>query len=450
MRTQRLERPVDGRVLAGVCQGFAEHTGIDVRWVRIAFAVLTFAGGIGAFFYAWFWVTVPVHESDDPLVPLKAALTKPSSERPAAPRVPDGSDRVRPAQYRDAQTAPARNGVREQPRGPAAPQRGRGRAVPVTELILGALLLVAGIALVLPAFGIGIPLETVLPTLAVVGGIGLTWWQVADRSGSGRTQIVRTIAAIALVAVGALMFFLTSRAPSAWTVIAAALSVLAGVALALAPWLLRINRELIAERTARARESERGEIAAHLHDSVLQTLAMIQQQSDPTSEAARLARSQERELREWLFQGQRTSRTSESDAGDAPPEHLLAAHAGELETQYAVRFELVPVGEPVPAPEPIMAAAREAMLNAARHAGGDVTVYIEHRPERTDIDVTDRGPGFDLSALPTDRMGVTGSIIGRMERAGGTARIVPGPGGAGTSVRLSISRGEPDAEEAER
>lgn len=95
------------------------------------------------------------------------------------------------------------------------------------------------------------------------------------------------------------------------------------------------------------------------------------------------------------------------------------------------------------APEAIVAAAREAMLNAARHAGGDVTVYLESNGERVSIDVTDRGPGLDPSALPADRMGVRESILGRMERAGGTARIVPGPGG-GTSVRLSMLRAAPE------
>jgi signal transduction histidine kinase len=220
--------------------------------------------------------------------------------------------------------------------------------------------------------------------------------------------------------------------------------VLAGVALAIAPWLLRINRELIAERAARAREAERSDIAAHLHDSVLQTLALIQQRSEPGSDVARLARGQERELREWLFRSADGAPQPQREAVDAE----LRAHATALEGDHAARFEVVSVGGSATAPEAIVLAAREAMLNAARHAGGDVTVYIEAARDRISIDVTDRGPGLDPERLPEGRMGVRESILGRMERAGGSARIVPGPGG-GTSVRLEIPIDQPVAETAE-
>lgn len=254
---------------------------------------------------------------------------------------------------------------------------------PIAELLLGICLLTAGIVLVLVQLGVEIRLDVVLPALAVLGG----------------------------------------------------------VALAIAPWLLRLNRELIAERSGRAREAERAEIAAHLHDSVLQTLAAIQQRSEPGSEVARLARGQERDLREWLF------RTAD---GAVPPERALPEdelreHAAMLEADHAVRFEVVSVGSGGAAPEAIVAAAREAMLNAARHAGGEVTVYLETTPTRVSIDVTDRGPGFDLEGLPEGRMGVRESILGRMQRAGGDARIAPGPGGSGTAVRLSMPLEPADA-----
>ncbi|MFC6234556.1 sensor histidine kinase, partial [Leucobacter soli] len=207
-------------------------------------------------------------------------------------------------------------------------------------------------------------------------------------------------------------------------------------------WVLRVNRDLIAERAGRAREAERAEIAAHLHDSVLQTLAAIQQRSEPGSDVARLARGQERELRDWLFRG--------ADGAEAPArerlEVELRTHAVALEEAHAVRFEVVVVGarEGALAPESIVAAAREAMLNAARHAGGEVSVYAEFTPDRVAIDVTDRGPGIALDALPEGRMGVRESIVGRMERAGGTARIVPGPSGSGTSVRLAMPMRNPE------
>ncbi|MFV0434468.1 MAG: sensor histidine kinase [Leucobacter sp.] len=289
----------------------------------------------------------------------------------------------------------------------------------------------------LDRLGVHVSLEVVLPGIAVLVGVGLAWWQVVDRDRSDRSPLPRVLGALALVAVGVLMFFVTSREPSAWTVIAAAVSVLLGVALALAPWLLRINRDLIAERAAREREAARADIAAHLHDSVLQTLALIQQRSEPGSEVGRLARGQERELREWLFRG--------ADGGAAEPRAAVEAelrdHAAALETAYPVRFELVTVGavDGIAVPEAIVAAAREAMLNAARHAGAEVTVYLEATRSSIAIDVTDRGPGLDLDTLPEGRMGVRESILGRMERAGGSARIVPGPGG-GTSVWLVIPR----------
>ncbi len=305
---------------------------------------------------------------------------------------------------------------------------------PIAEFLLGACLIIAGFGLVLTQLGVQIRLDVVVPAMAILVGVGLTWWQIADRNRPDRALLPRVLGALALVAVGVLMFFVTAQQPSAFTVIGAAIAVLAGVALALAPWALRLNRELIAERSARARESERAEIAAHLHDSVLQTLAAIQQRSDPGSDVARLARGQERELREWLF------RTAD---GGAPADREALAeelreHAAALEAEHAVRFEVVSVGMPRAVPEAIVAAAREAMLNAARHAGGEVTVYVETRPDEVLIDVTDRGAGLDPNNLPEGRMGVRESIIGRMQRADGAARITPGPGGTGTAVRLSL------------
>ena len=325
----------------------------------------------------------------------------------------------------------------------AKPERETGARIPIAEIVLGASLLIAGLALVLTQLGVDLRLDVILPGLAVLVGVGLAWWQIADRDRPERNQVPRVLGALALVAVGVLMFFVTAKQPSAWTVIAAAVAVLVGVALAIAPWVLRVNRELIAERSGRAREAERAEIAAHLHDSVLQTLALIQQRSEPGSEVARLARGQERELREWLF------RTAD---GAEPEERTeiaasLRAHAAGLEAEHAVRFEVVVVGAGGTAPEPIVAAAKEAMLNAARHAGGEATVYIETGQDRISVDVTDRGPGLDPESLPEGRMGVRESILGRMERAGGTARIVAGPGGAGTSVRLSMPTPRTDTNE---
>jgi len=471
-------------MIAGVCAGLAAHLGVPVHWVRVSMVLFALLGGAGLLFYVWLWVTVPRGSAADAVPPMRRALTQPATpaageaaatsgmvpagaatavaasaaavpaaavpahapavaDRPAAAALhaPSAPAPVPPsaAQPSAAQPSGALRGAAESSAASApspAPPR-RWPRWPIAELLLGGCLLVAGIALVMVQFGAQLHLDIVLPALAVLAGVGLAWWQIADRDRPEHHPLPRVLGALALVAVGVLMFFVTAREPNAFTVVAAALAVLAGVALAIAPWVLRVNRELIAERAGRAREAERAEIAAHLHDSVLQTLAAIQQRSEPGSEVARLARGQERELREWLFRA--------ADGAEAPQRDAIAvelrAHAAELEAEHAVRFEIVAVGaEAAVAPEALLGAAKEAMLNAARHAGGEVTVYVEIAPDRMSVDVTDRGPGLDPEVLPEGRMGVRESILGRMQRAGGTARIVPGPGGSGTSVRLSVPR----------
>lgn len=476
-----MHRPREGRFVGGVCAGFAEHTGLPVNGVRIAFVVLSLLGGIGAVLYAWLWIMVP--ETDGgaaTLAPLRDALVRPAAASlradlpasAAAPVVsaPAGSvpPTSAPTPVGPSSSAPAASegSGSERPAAPRTPSQSdpssrpapRSFRFPIAEILLGGCLTVAGIALVLAQRGVHIPLEVILPGVVVLGGVALAWRQIASGGTPGRSLLIRLFGALALVAVGVLMFFVTAREPNLWTIVAAAIAVLGGVALALAPWLVKLNRDLVAERAGRAREAERAEIAAHLHDSVLQTLALIQQQSAPGSDVSRLARRQEQELREWLFRGADGSdgAADESEPADA----ALRAHAVALETDHAVRFELVTVGATgAHVPEPLLAAAREAMLNAAKHAGGDVTVYLEITPSAYAIDVTDRGPGLgavwdglgkdglraeaDAAGLPDGRMGVRASILGRMTRANGTARILPGPGGAGTTVRLKLPRDHP-------
>ncbi|WP_244303260.1 ATP-binding protein [Leucobacter coleopterorum] len=286
-----LTRSRDDRIIAGVCGGLAAHLSLPVVAVRIAVLVLALFGGAGTLLYLWLWITVPVRSEADGIVPLRKALTRPSE-----PKLPPLFSS--PLNGKAAFFPPV--GESQSPPKPETDTHLRPRW-PIAELLLGTCLLVAGVGLVLSQIGVQINLELILPAMAVLVGVGLAWWQIADRDRPDRNQVPRVLGALALVAVGVLMFFVTAQEPSVWTVVAAAAAVLAGVALAIAPWLLRVNRELMAERAARARESERSEIAAHLHDSVLQTLALIQQRSDPGSEVARLARRQERELREWLF-----------------------------------------------------------------------------------------------------------------------------------------------------
>lgn len=453
MTATPLCRSTQHRVVAGVCAGLAAHLKVPIPWVRAVFIGFTLLGGAGALLYLWLWIFTAA-DTEGAVAPMRRSLTKPAAPGEAGPRstfgdtiaasvpsapsatVPRLSDTTGPrrvdpvASPSAAPPVPAVDHVGEQqPVTPAAAVRW-----PIAELILGTCLLVAGIAMVLVQVGVQLPLEVLLPGLVVLAGVGLTWWQIADRARPDRNMLPRVLGALALVAVGVLMFFINVRQPSVLTVIGAAVAVLAGVALALAPWALRLNRELIAERAAREREAERAEIAAHLHDSVLQTLAAIQQRSAPGSDVARLARGQERDLREWLFRG--ADGASEYD--QAAMGEVLRQHAAALEDDHSVRFEVVTVGSAARVPEPVLAAAREAMLNAAQHAGGEVTVYAEAGPEQVSIDVTDRGPGFTIDSLPDGRMGVRESILGRMQRAGGSATFVPGPAGVGTSVRLRM------------
>jgi signal transduction histidine kinase/phage shock protein PspC (stress-responsive transcriptional regulator) len=386
------------RVVGGVCSGFAAHTGLPVTTVRIAALVLVACGGAGLLLYGWLWATVPVAAAGT--VPLKSALT-------SARTIDLDAD---------------------------ADAEREGRA-PVVEILLGGALLVAGGAVIAARLGAHVPLAFVVPAVVVATGAGLAWRQLdalrnVHRSGASGV-VVRALGALVLVVLGILLFFTTSTSPNVWTVLAAATAVLLGVAVVVAPWVLRLVRDLAEERAARVREVERAELAAHLHDSVLQTLALIQQRSEPGSEPARLARAQERELRSWLF-AEQTEATGDIAA-------QLRAAAAEIESAYAVRIEVIAVG---PArddlPDGIVAAAREAMLNAAKHAGGTISVYAETAADRIEVNVGDRGPGFVPDAVPEGRFGVRESIVGRMRRLGGEAIIGPGPGGAGTEVRLTL------------
>lgn len=421
-----LVRSRDDRLLTGVCAGIALHLGVPVLWVRAGVVLASLLGGAGAILYVFLLFTMPEHGESDEVAPMRRLVMQ---AREAVGLENNQGESHEPAHSASPASKAPQSAHRER-------SRGTHRPWPVAEMLFGACFLIAGIALVVTQFGVELRLEVILPGLAVLVGVGLTWWLITGRERPDQHLLPRVLGALALVAVGVLMFFVTAREPSVFTVVGAALAVLAGVALAITPWLLRLNRELVAERAARARETERSEIAAHLHDSVLQTLALIQQRSQPGDEVARLARAQERELREWLFRV----------ADGAPPEALdtaeaeLREHATLLEAAHAVRFEVVAVGDRIVAPAAIVAAAKEAMLNAARHAGGDVTVFLETTADSVRIDVSDRGPGFALDSIEGARLGVRESILGRMERVGGSATIVPGPGGRGVSVRLQQHR----------
>ncbi|WP_338063822.1 sensor histidine kinase [Actinomyces ruminis] len=204
-----------------------------------------------------------------------------------------------------------------------------------------------------------------------------------------------------------------------------------GIGLVLAPLWLRTNRALSDTRAAEAREAERADIAAHLHDSVLQTLTLIRKRADDPETVARLARSQERELRAWLYTDRPEAATSTAD--------VLRDLVAEIEDRHGVEVELVIVGDRPPdaATEVVVAAAREALSNAVRHGAAPVSAYAEISVDHLDVFVRDHGTGFDLATVAPDRHGVKESIIGRMERHGGHATVRCRENG--TEVHLSLA-----------
>jgi signal transduction histidine kinase len=227
-----------------------------------------------------------------------------------------------------------------------------------------------------------------------------------------------------------------------FTAAAAALGVVAGFALVLAPWWLRLGRDLASERRERARAEERAEMAAHLHDSVLQTLALIQRSAADPQQVQRLARAQERQLRSWLFDpppGQRDG------LGPASISGALLTLQQEVETDHGVRVELVTVGDaPLDeASKALLAAAREATVNSAKWSGADVvSIYAEAEPTALSVFVRDRGRGFDPAEVAPDRKGISESIHARVRRCGGTSSVRSSPG-QGTEVALKIERTAP-------
>jgi signal transduction histidine kinase len=362
-------------MLGGVCAGLAKHLGWPVGRVRFIMVSATLVMGAGALLYLWLWALTPLEQD-------------------------------------------AEGGVR--------------RSVPTSALLLAAGT-VSAIVSVAIANTAGNPF---IPTMLTIGftGSAVAFSLTLDREDASRTAkymiVVRTLSVVLLIGAGLLLLFSSGGHPNAITAVLAIGMLVLGLGVVVAPLVVRLWTDLMAERAGRVREEQRAEIAAHLHDSVLQTLALIQNRAGASSEVARLARAQERELRDWLFAG------SEPAGGDLVTE--LRDIAASIELEYPARIEVVTVGEPGFGSGSLVAAAREAMFNAARHAGGEVSVYVESSASAVDVFVRDRGPGVDLDALPADRLGVRESIIGRMTRAGGTAIVRAGAGGVGTEVHLHL------------
>jgi signal transduction histidine kinase len=377
--------PDEGR-LAGVAAGIAEHVRVNVRLVRVIFVVLSFAGGLGLALYGAYWIVLPTRDSAH------------------APRLP--------------------------------------RWLEYTLGAVVAIIVVAAVGWWLPLGGLFIP-----SMLACLGG-ALIWRQATDsermrlvrlsRSSFGadysdRTGRLRLAAGAILVIAGAALVLRRADFTALRDGAVAMVVTVAGLALLTGPWWIRLVTQLGAERIERIRSQERADIAAHLHDSVLQTLALIQRNAGSPREVTRLARGQERELRTLLY----GERRREGQLADE-----LRVIAADVEDDYAIEVEAVVVGDAAldEGLAALAAAAREALVNAAKHAGVEtVSLYAEVEPHEVSVFVKDRGVGFDVDAVAADRQGVRGSIVARIERHGGRVTVRSSPG-EGTEVQMRMTR----------
>lgn len=405
------------RLVAGVCGGLSEHLDIRVGVVRAIIIGSSFFFGAGLVFYGWLWLFVP--------------MAGDSAEEDNLWLDADGNPRLqlfRPAIEPEQQSSENRAPARQQ--------------IPLgfREVLIGGGLVIAAVAVFGRQSGWNLELGTVLPLLIIILGAVLTWMQLDNTRRVGLLSaarmntpmaLLRLGSGVALVIAGVIVIVAGSGSWSlVWTSVVASLAVLAGVGLVLAPWALKFWREFQDERAGRVRATERAEIAAHLHDSVLQTLALIQKSATSPADVTRLARAQERELREWIYQ-------DNAHSPGALVERVKAVCA-EVEDLHGKAVEVVAVGDAELGERgyALVQAVREAVLNGVRHGGTTVSVYVEAGAQGVDVFIKDRGPGFDMAAVATDRLGVRESVVGRMQRNGGNAEIISSPDG--TEVRLHL------------
>lgn len=378
----RVRRSGSDRVATGVAAGIGERLGVGADWVRAALVTLAFAGGVGIIAYGVAWI-----------------LSRPADE-PAEPH-----------------TAPPRH-----------------------RIALGLMLL--GTLFVLRSAGLWFGDNLVWPAGFVAFGVAAIWSRrpagqrdLLSRLGDPeeRPATTRFVAGAILIVGGTALFVGSIDVLERLGAVALATLVTgAGLVLLFGPWVWRLAGDLTRERRERIRTEERAEMAAHLHDSVLQTLSLIQRSSEP-KEMVMLARAQERELRSWLY-----------GTGPAGADRLGAALtevAGRVEADHRVPVEVVTTGDDPQMSDALRAlvqAAGEAMINAAKHSGSErISVYAEADGDKVEVWVSDQGSGFDPARVPEGRLGISESITARMRRAGGTAQITSKPG-EGTEVHLRI------------
>jgi signal transduction histidine kinase len=404
---RRVERSAHDRWVAGIAGGLAEHTGQPAWLFRGMFVVGALLGGAGVVAYALMWLFLPL-----------------------APDGPDGATPSRP------------------------------RAAWDVSGLLGVVALSLGILMALSAMGLPVRMSAWAPLVLLVAGVAVLWRQgdearraVEPRATpeasptsvatawSERGIWVRVLVGLALLGLG-IVGIVVPRIDllDAVQALVAAGAVVAGVTVIALPWVTAWARRRQAERYAAVRAEERAAMAARVHDSVLQTLTLIQRRADDPKEVARLARTEERALRSWLYA---PAGSTGSLAG------ALAEVVATTEADYDVRIDLVTVGDAVVDDRvaALVAATREAVVNAAKHAGAPATVYAEVSDEEVEVNVKDRGRGFDPAAVAADRHGLRQSIVARLESLGGRALVRSAPG-EGTEVRLVLPVGDAGAADA--
>ena len=392
--TPRATRRRSGAILGGVCSGLAGHLRLPVLVLRIAFVVLGAFELVGGFIYAALWLLLPLARDE---------------------RAP-GLD------------AASRTGMRAET---------REVGIDIGS-VLALALLGLGLTWLFRSTGISWTGAGYWPLLVGSSGVALIWRQADDatlRPGR-RRSLIRLLElafggclVLAAVVLGVTQVLGIAQWRSVvWVSMVAVVGVL-GVSL---PWAFRTRTALTEAREQELLANARADVAAHLHDSVLQSLALIQRQADDPKAVATIARRQERELRSWLY-GE-----AETEAGNLRA--TLTAAIAEVEDEHAVPVDVVVVGdaEMTPQLDALVRAAREAVLNATKHSGADrIDVYAEVTPHLAEVFIRDRGVGFEVDTIGEDRMGIRRSIMDRMIRNGGTARVRSVPGD-GTEVRLEM------------
>lgn len=394
-------RVPEQRLLGGVAAGFAARTGVSVTVVRTVFVCLGLAGGSGIGCYLVAWLLIPA--VGEPTNIGSKALTD-------------------------------RTGI---------------------TLAAGLASLLIAVFVLMSLVGAGwlgsLAWSVVISVIAIVlisrnapPDEQATMRRLADPfigfTGDTRRSRValRALVAGVLLVGGVTTLLLGHTSTALLRPLAGVALVIAAIVVVLGPWWLRVGRDLVAERQARIRAEERADMAAKVHDSVLQTLALIQRRASEPQQVIQIARAQERELRSWLFDG----RAPGSVAADTTFAAGVRLIQSEIEAQHGVTVEVVTVGDCTLDEDlqAMLAAAREATLNAAKWSGVQViSLYAEVEPNRVSLFVRDRGRGFDPTTVPADRRGLSESVRGRMVRRGGTANVVSAPE-EGTEVTLWIPR----------